>query len=57
MLLLEIKKHDMFFGHNDMFIYKNFKIFSYQVLNFLVFFKPNDFIWFVLQSSVWHSNH
>ena len=57
MLLLEIKKHDMFFGHSDVFIYKNFKLFSYQVLNFLVFFKPNDFIWFVLQSSVWHSNH
>ena len=47
----------MFFGHNNMFIYKNFKFSSDQALNFLVFFKPNIFRWFVLQSSVWHLNH
>ena len=47
----------MCFGNNSMFIYKNLKLCSYQVLNFLVFFKPNVFTWFVLQSSVWHSNH
>ena len=36
----------MFFGHCNMFIYKNFKPCSDQVLNFLVFFKPHVFICF-----------
>ena len=47
----------MLFSHSNMFIYNNFKLYSYWVLNSLGFFKPNIFIWFVLQSSVWHSNH
>ena len=51
-LPLEIKKHGRcFLDHDIMFICKNFKLCSHQVLNFFVFFKPNAFIWFVL--GVW----
>ena len=47
----------MFIGHGNIFIYKNFRLCPYQVLSFSVFFKPNVSIWFVSQSTVWHSNH
>ena len=47
----------IFFGHSNIFIYKNFKLCSDQVLNFFIFLKPNVFIWFVFQLSVWNLNH